>query len=222
MGHKINPKAFRLGITGDWDSRYFTRKHLPRFLEKDEIIRTGIRKKFPRVGIEAIEIERSGDSIQIRIRSSRPGFIIGRGGSGIDDLRKLLIAKIAALRKKYRIPDKVALNVTVEEVRRPEISAAVVAENIALEIEKRTSFRRVLKQALSRVMQAKGAEGAKIMLAGRLGGAEISRTEWDYRGKIPLVTIRSDIDYAEDRAYCTYGVIGIKVWIYKGEKLIKK
>jgi small subunit ribosomal protein S3 len=223
MGHKVNPKAYRLGITEDWESRYFVRKGLPSFLREDVLVRDLIRERLGRVGIEAIEIERSGDALNIKIRASRPGLIIGRGGAGIEDLRKLLIAKIASLRKTQgSIPQKFTLNLTVEEVRRPEMSAAVVAENIAIEIEKRTPFRRAMKQALSRVMQSKGVEGCKIMVSGRLDGAEISRTEWVYGGKIPLVTIRSDIDYAEDRAYCTYGVVGVKVWIYKGEKLPKK
>jgi small subunit ribosomal protein S3 len=138
-------------------------------------------------------------------------------------LKKHVRERITEFRKKQgSTPQKFALNLTVEEVRHPETSAAVVAENIAIEIEKRTPFRRAMKQALSRVMQSKGVEGCKIMVSGRLDGAEISRTEWIAEGKIPLVTIRSDIDYAEDRAYCTYGVIGIKVWIYKGEKLPKK
>lgn len=219
MGHKVNPKSYRLGITRDWESRYFVRKDLPLLLKEDLLIREIIRKKLSRAGIETIEIERSGETVNIKIRSSRPGLIIGRGGSGIEDLKKSLAGKIRDLRKLQKRQLKFPLALTVEEVRNPEFSSAIVAENIALEIEKRMPFRRTIKQALSRVMQNKEVEGCKIMAAGRLDGAEISRTEWIFEGKIPLVTIRSDIDYAEDRAYCTYGVVGIKVWIYKGEKL---
>lgn len=223
MGHKVHPKAHRLGITRNWESRYFVRKGLPAFLQEDLLIREVVRKKLPRVGIEAIEIERSGGTTVVKIRSSRPGLIIGRGGSGIEDLRKLLIKKIGEpQRAQKRSAGKSLLSLTVEEVRKPETSAAIVAENIAVEIEKRTPFRRTIKQALSRVMQSKEVEGCKIMMSGRLDGAEISRTEWLYEGKIPLVTIRSDIDYADDRAYCAYGVVGIKVWVYKGEKHAKK
>lgn len=221
MGHKVNPKAYRLGITRDWESRYCVRKGLPLFLQEDVLVRDIIRKKLQRVGIEAIEIERSGDALHIKIRASRPGLIIGRGGSGIEDLRRLLTKEIKELRVKQKRSPKFTLSLTVEEVRQPEISAAVVAEHIAVELEKRMPFRRTIKQALSRVMQSKGVEGCKIMVSGRLDGAEISRTEWIYEGKIPLVTIRSDIDYAEDRAYCTYGVVGVKVWIYKGEQHVR-
>ncbi len=225
MGHKVNPKAYRLGIIGDWESRYFVKKGLPALLREDVLIRGAVRKKFPRAGIEAIEIERSGEVLNVKIRASRPGLIIGRGGSGIEDLRKVVTEKLRGLRgtalASKRRQQKSALTLTVEEVRRPEMSAAVVAENIALELEKRMPFRRTIKQALLKVMQNKEAEGCKIMAAGRLDGAEISRTEWVSEGKIPLVTIRSEIDYAEDRAYCTYGVVGVKVWIYKGEKHTK-
>jgi len=219
MGHKVNPKSLRLGIHQNWDSRYFVRKDLPLFLREDQLIRKEIHKKFNRMGIEAIEIERSGDSVQIKIRSSRPGMIIGRGGSGIEDIRKELIQKIQKMRRIHKRPEKFNLQLSVEEVKKPETSAAVVAENIAVELEKRTPFRRVIKQALGRIMQSKEVRGARIVVSGRLDGAEISRTEQVQEGSLPLVTIRSDIDYAENRAYCTYGVVGIKVWIYKGERV---
>jgi small subunit ribosomal protein S3 len=218
MGHKVHPKAYRLGIIKDWESRYFVRKGLPFFLEEDVLIRTLIKEKLKRVGIETITIERQGEAINITIRASKPGLIIGRGGSGIEDLRRVLSEKIQELRKKQNRSSKFTLSLSVEEVRHPATSAQVVAESIAVEIEKRTPFRRAIKQALSRVMQSKEVKGCKIMVSGRLDGAEISRTEWISEGKIPLVTLRSDIDYGEDRAYCTYGVVGVKVWIYKGEK----
>jgi small subunit ribosomal protein S3 len=171
------------------------------------------------MGVETIEIERTNEAIQIIIRSARPGLIIGRGGSGIEELRKSLTGAIREFRNKKGITGRFLIQLTIEEVRSPEISSQVVAENIATEIEKRTPFRRVIKQVLSRIMQHKEVKGAKIMVSGRLDGAEISRTEEIHEGKIPLVTLRSDIDYAESEARCTYGVVGIKVWIYKGEQL---
>ncbi len=223
MGHKVHPKAYRLGIIEDWESRYFARKDLPYFLEEDTLIRETIRERLGRVGIETIEIERSGsgDVINIKIKTSRPGLIIGRSGVGIEELRNFLVKKIQQLRSRKNRSKKFTLSILVEEVRQPNVSAAVIAENIAMEIEKRTPFRRAIKQALARVMQSKDVKGCKIMVSGRLDGAEIARTEWVSEGKLPLVTIRSDIDYAQDRAYCTYGVVGVKVWIYKGEKHVR-
>lgn len=219
MGHKTDPNAYRLGITKQWLSRYFAKKGLPSALEEDHLIREVIKKKLAKMGVESVEIERSADSIKIVIKSARPGLIIGRGGTGIEDLRKALTKAIIDFRRKKKGGQKFSLELSIEEVRSPEISAKVVLENIATDIEKRTSFRRVIKQTLARIMHHKEVKGAKIMLSGRLGGAEISRTEWLSEGKIPLATIRSDIDYAKGEAYCTYGVVGIKVWIYKGEKL---
>jgi small subunit ribosomal protein S3 len=224
MGHKVDPRAYRLGISKDWLSRYFVRKGLAQFLEEDLLIRETIKDKLGRVGIESIEIERtSNDAISIKIKSSRPGLIIGRGGSGVEDLKKTLEKNIKKLRERQKKANqKFTISLTVEEVRNPETSAKIVAENIAMELEKRVPFRRAIKQALSRVMQSKDVKGCKIMVSGRLDGAEIARTEWISEGKIPLVTLRSDIDFAHDEAYCTYGVVGVKVWIYKGEKFKEK
>lgn len=221
MGHKIKPTAYRIGISKPWLSRYLVKKNLPAMLEEDHIIRAVAKKKLIKMGVESVEIERTVDAIQIFIRSARPGLIIGRGGTGIDELRKAIVKAVQQFRKKKKIEGKLSIQLTIEEVRQPETSAKVVAENIATELEKRTRFRRVIKQALARVMQhKKEVKGAKIMVSGRLDGAEISRTEWLHEGKIPLVTIRSDIDYAEFEAHCTYGVVGVKVWIYKGEKTL--
>jgi len=219
MGHKIKPTAYRIGITKPWQSRYMVRRNLPLVLEEDQLIREVTKKKLAKTGVESIEIERTQDAIQIIVRSARPGLIIGRGGSGIDDLRAAVMKVIQQFRKKKNVKERLVLRLTIEEVRQPEISSNVVAENIVTEIEKRTRFRRVIKQALERIVKHKEVKGAKIMVSGRLDGAEISRTEWLHEGKIPLVTIRSDIDYAERVAHCTYGTVGIKVWIYKGEKL---
>lgn len=219
MGHKIDPRAYRVGITTPWKSRYFAKRDLPKALEEDSTLRRLIAKKLDKMGVESVEIERSADTIQVVIKSARPGLIIGRGGSGIEELRRELEAAIAKLRAERRDKGKFNVKLTIEEVKKPEISAPIIAANIAADIEKRTPFRRVMKQAMARIMQHKEVGGAKIMLSGRLDGAEISRTEWMYEGKIPLVTIRSDIDYGEARAECTYGTVGIKVWIYKGEKL---
>jgi small subunit ribosomal protein S3 len=219
MGHKIHPRSYRIGTGLTWKSRYFKRKDLPLALEEDMIIRETIKKKLAKMGIESIEVERSNENIQIVIKSARPGLIIGRGGTGIEDLRKTLARAIDKFRRKKRRTEKISLQISVEEVKKPEISAQVVAENITADIEKRTPFRRIMKQYLARILQHKEVGGAKIMLSGRLDGAEISRTEWLAEGKIPLVTIRSDIDYGEAEAYNTYGVVGVKVWIYKGEQL---
>ncbi|MFN7088593.1 MAG: 30S ribosomal protein S3 [Candidatus Paceibacteria bacterium] len=219
MGHKVRPNAYRLGISKPWRSRYLLKKDLPLALEEDHIIRQVINKKLAKMGVESIEIERTQDSIQILIKSARPGLIIGRGGTGIEDLRRVIMREVEKFRKKKNIESKYSIQLTVEEVKHPEISSKVVAENIAQELEKRTPFRRTIKQALSRIMQHKEVKGAKIMVSGRLDGAEIARTEWISEGKIPLVTIRSDIDYGEAEAHCTYGVVGVKVWIYRGEKL---
>lgn len=219
MGHKIKPTSYRIGITKPWKSRYFLKKGLPFALEEDETIRAVIREKLAKMGIESLEIERTTDAMKVLIRSARPGLIIGRGGTGIDELRKAITSAVLKLRKKRRVEGKFNLEITVEEVRSPETSAKVVAENIANEFEKRTPFRRVIKQTMARIIQHKDVKGAKIQVSGRLDGAEISRREWIREGSIPLVTIRSDIDYAEAEAHCTYGVVGIKVWVYKGEKL---
>ncbi|MEW5805194.1 MAG: 30S ribosomal protein S3 [Patescibacteria group bacterium] len=218
MTHKTNPISHRLGIFENWRSRYFKRKDLGFLLEEDHLIRDLIDKKFKRSGIERIEIERSGQEVKLFIFSARPGFIIGRGGTGINDLRQELEKNISKLRQKNNYSQDFVLQISVEEVKKPEISARIVSENIALALEKRAPFRRVMKSTLSKIMSYKEVKGAKILVSGRLGGVEISRTEWLSDGKIPLITLRSKIDYTENRAYCSYGVLGIKVWIYKGEQ----
>lgn len=221
MTHKTNPISYRLGITNNWRARYFPKKNIGFFLEEDELIRRTIQKKFKRSGIERVEIERYANTIKIFIKTARPGFLIGRGGSGVDELRKFLTEVLKKFRTRKNQGTDFVLQLNIEEVKKSEISAQIVAENIAISLERRIPFRRVIKNALAKIVSHKDVKGAKIKVSGRLDGVTISRREFVSEGKIPLVTIRSNIDYAEERAYCTYGVIGIKVWIYKGEILEK-
>ncbi len=220
MTHKTNPISYRLGVNEEWRSRYFDQKNLKFFLEEDEIIRNTINKLFKRSSIERIDIERvRGNNIKIFISTARPGIIIGRGGKGIEDLRKELLKKIIKFRKEKNLETKnIDLDLAITEVKKPDISAQLISENIATALEKRVPYRKVIKNALEKITTYKEVQGAKIKVSGRLNGVEIARREWVSKGRIPLITIRSNIDYAENKAYCTYGVIGIKVWIYKGEK----
>lgn len=212
MGHHVHPKAFRIREIGDWDSRGFYGKKFPEYLEADLKIREFLKKKFERMTIEKIEIERFRNRINVIISSARPGLIIGRGGGGVEELKKELESKILGNKGKTE------LRIEIREVKNPWSSAPLVAQWIASQIEKRVPYRRVLKGALDKIMSTKGAQGAKVLVAGRLNGVEISRTEWLKKGKLPRQTIRADIDYNDERALCTYGIIGIKVWIYKGER----
>ncbi|MBI2592784.1 MAG: 30S ribosomal protein S3 [Candidatus Colwellbacteria bacterium] len=208
MGRKIRPDTFRLGITDRWDARWLSMKRAPEWLAEDEKVRKVIMEKIGQAGIAKIETERTPDKYKIYIKASRPGLIIGRGGKGIEELNKLLEKVVEA---------KVALSLNVEELKRTEVSAAQLAQSIAWDLEKRIKFRRTLKKYLDVVTQNKDVEGAKIMVAGRLDGAEIARREHLQRGKLPLGTLRASIDYGTATAFTTYGAIGIKVWIYKGE-----
>ena len=223
MTHKTNPISYRLGVNEEWRSRYFDRKNLKFFLEEDEIIRNTINKLFKRSSIERIDIERvRGNNIKIFISTARPGIIIGRGGKGIEDLRKELLKKIIKFRKEKNLETKnIDLDLAITEVKKPDISAQLISENIAAALEKRVPYRKIIKNALEKITTYKEVQGAKIKVSGRLNGVEIARREWVSKGRIPLITIRSNIDYAENKAYCTYGVIGIKVWIYKGEKQLE-
>ena len=214
MAHKVHPKAFRIKETADWNSRGFYQKRLPQYLEEDFKIREFLKKKIGKLGVEKIEIERSPGKINVIISSARPGLIIGRGGGGIEDLKKELDATLPPPSKE----EKQELKMEIREIRAPWASAQLASQWMAQQIEKRVPFRRVLKQALDKIMAQKGVEGARVEVAGRLGGVEIARREWLKRGRLPRQTLRAQIDYAQERAYCTYGVIGIKVWIYKGEK----
>lgn len=208
MGKKIRPDSYRLGILDNWQARWFSLKNARTWLEEDEKIRKVIMEKIGQAGIAKIEIERTPDKYKIFIKASRPGLIIGRGGKGIEELTKLL---------EKAIKSKVALSLNVEELKRTEVSAAQVAQSVAWDLEKRIKFRRTLKKYLDVMIQNKEVQGAKIMVAGRLDGADIARREHLQKGKLPLGTLRARIDYAAATAFTTYGSIGIKVWIYKGE-----
>lgn len=208
MGQKVNPIAFRIGINKDWSSRWFSDKNYAKFVREDENIRKFIYKELAKTAIEKVNIDRSAKKITITIYSGRPGMIIGRGGTGAEDFK----GKIKKL-----LPANMVLEMNIVEVKEPQISAPLVAEGIAGQLEKRIPFRKAMNQAIEQVMQNKKAQGIKILVSGRLNGAEMSRSEVLSKGKIPLHTLRADIDYSQKEAHTTYGLIGVKVWIYKGE-----
>jgi len=209
LGQKVNPIGLRLGIVKTWDSRWYARKKYSDYILEDYNIRKFIKKKLYHAGISRIEIERSSKRVRLRIFTSRPGIVIGKKGSEISQLKKEL-EKI--------IPHEVLID--IQEVRKPEIDAQLVAENIALQIVRRVAFRRAMKRGISSAMRF-GAKGVKIICSGRLGGAEMARTEWYKEGRVPLHTLRADIDYGFIEANTTYGIVGVKVFIFKGEILDK-
>ena len=210
MSHRVQPKAFRIRGIEDWDSRGFYEKDFALTLKEDLKIREFLQKKIGKLGVTKIEIERFPAKINIIIWTSRPGLVIGRGGGGIEELKKELEGKILKRKGECKIE--------IREVKSPWTSASLVSQWMADQVERRVRYRRVLKGALAKIMAQKGVEGARVGLSGRLNGVEIARREWLKKGRLPRQTIRADIDYAQNRAYCTYGVVGIKVWIYKGEK----
>lgn len=214
MSHKVHPKVFRIKETADWDSRWLDRKRFADNLEEDYLMREYINKKLAKVGIERIEIERSPGKTSVVISSARPGLIFGRGGAGIEEIKKEITKTIF----KKVAGKKPELRLEVKEVRNPWTSSTLSGQFIAQQLEKRTPFRKVLKQALAKIMANKEVKGVRMMVAGRLDGAEIARKEVMKKGQLPRQTIRADIDYGVATAHCTYGNIGIKVWIYKGEK----
>ncbi len=232
MSHRVHPKSYRLRGIDDWDSRWFSKKNLSQYLEEDFHIREFIMKKLEKAGgVEKIEIERFPGKIKVGIFSARPGLIIGRGGEGVENLRKQLFLQLsrkALSNSSYLLSSKnfnnenkdkkLELKLEIKEVRNPWFSASLSAQWMAQQIEKRIQHRRVLKQSLDKIIITKGVEGARVEIAGRLGGSDIARREWLKKGRLPRQTIRADIDYGQARANCSYGVIGIKVWIYKGEK----
>ena len=207
MGQKVNPHGLRVGVIKDWDSRWYADADFADYLVEDYNIRTFLKKKLYSAGVSKIEIERASDRVKIIIYTAKPGIVIGKGGAEIE--------KVKAELKKFT--DK-KLIVDIKEVKRPDKDAQLVAENIALQLENRISFRRAMKSTMSRSMKA-GVLGIKTAVGGRLGGAEIARSESYREGSIPLHTLRADIDYGTAEAHTTYGCIGIKVWIYKGEVL---
>lgn len=219
MAHKIKPNSFRLGILRNWSSRWFSDvKTRKQFLEEDILIRKVVMDKLAAAGIVYIDIERTANIYRVFIRAARPGLIIGRGGKGIDELNKEIIKKLIKLRTRNGIEGAIPnISLNIQELPRGEVSAVVTAQNIAFDLEKRFKFRRTIKKHLDEMMQTRGVKGAKIKVGGRLDGAEISRSEHLSAGSLPLTTLRADIDYGEATAFTTYGTIGIKVWIYKGE-----
>lgn len=218
MGRKVNPFVFRLGEITTWRSRWFSAKKFQNFLKEDYYLRDFVFQKLKKSGLGGVEIERSQNNIKIIIFTSRPGLIIGKGGAGIETLKND-IERFYARKVKVDKSAKVNIKLQIEEIAKPDSNAQIVGQQIADQIEKRIPFRRTLKQAIDKVAQDKDVKGVKVMMSGRLDGSEMARREWLSKGKVPLQTLRSDIDFARVNAYCRYGVIGIKVWIYKGEKL---
>jgi small subunit ribosomal protein S3 len=216
MGHKVNPKALRLNITRTWPSKWFARgKDLIKNLEQDVKLKNYLFAELREAGVDRVEIERGSHNITIGIFTAKPGILIGRGGSGAGDLKKKLHDKFL---KNFKLSE---INLNITEVDRPNLSSAIIAQAMAIDIEKRMPFRRVMKQAISRIERA-GALGVKVVVSGRLNGAEIARTEMLTSGKVPLHTLRADIDFAKVTAKTTYGTIGIKLWIYKGDVFKKE
>ncbi|PKM91260.1 30S ribosomal protein S3 [Candidatus Falkowbacteria bacterium HGW-Falkowbacteria-1] len=219
MGKKINPKIIRMGITRTWPSTWFSAGNdYIRQTRQDVLMRKYILKEFREAGVDRVEISRNSGKIAVDVYTAKPGIIIGRGGNGVEELKKNVHKKFLSNPMKIRLGD---INVNIKEVENPNLSAQINVQSIALEIEKRVPFRKVMKQALSRVERA-GALGVKIMVSGRLNGAEIARSEKLIFGKLPLSTLRANIDYARGVAHTTYGSIGVKVWVYKGEVFKQK
>ena len=220
MTHVVHPLAHRIGIIRDWKSRWFggSREEYRTFLRGDVLLVDYLNKRLRGFYVASIETERNEKTLRFIIKTSRPGMIIGRSGEGATKLRTDILKE--AKRLKISMPEQ--LKVDIEEVRYPESNAAIVSQMIAEGMEKRMPFRRVMKQALDKVMANRDVKGARIRVGGRLGGAEMSRTEQVKKGAIPLQTFRADIDYAREKAYLPYGVLGIKVWIYKGEVFNEK
>jgi small subunit ribosomal protein S3 len=210
VGQKVHPKGLRIGIIKDWDAKWYSQKDYKKLLLEDFKVRKFIKEKLYASGISRVEIERAANRVKINIFTAKPGIVIGRGGAEVENLKKQLEAMTGK-----------RININISEVKKPELDAQLVAESVAASLEKRIAFRRAMKQSVSRTMRM-GAEGIKIMCGGRLAGAEIARSEWYSEGKVPLHTLRADIDYGFAEANTTYGKIGVKVWIYKGEILPEK
>ncbi len=223
MAHKVNPKLFRLKRTKDWDSKGFYEKDFSKYLEEDFVIRQFLDEKIGDCGVARIKIKRSLNTVEVIIYSMRPGLIIGRGGEGINKLREDLLKRLIrrGVRKREKKEDP-RIKLEVKEVRDPWSNASLVAQWMADQIEKRVHYRTVLKKALGKIMGQKGIKGAKVQVSGRLNGISIARTEWLREGLLPRQTIRADIDYFQDKALCSYGVVGIKVWIYQKENKLEK
>ena len=207
MGQKVHPIGFRLGIIKTWDSRWFANRNYAKLVHEDRMIRNYIKERLYHAGISKVEIERAASKAKIKIYTARPGIVIGKKGSEIETLRK-------DLEKKFNRE----ILIDIQEVRRPELDATLVGENIALQLVRRVAFRRAMKRAVTSALKF-GAKGVRVACAGRLAGAEMARREWYREGRVPLHTLRADIDYGTALAKTTYGIIGVKVWIFKGEVL---
>jgi small subunit ribosomal protein S3 len=210
MGQKTHPKGFRLGVTEQWDSKWFARREYPQLLHEDLRIRKFLKERLYHAGISKVEIERAANKAKINIYTARPGIVIGKKGAEIEKLK----GDISRLTKRESF-------INIHEVRRPDVDGQLVAENVALQLERRVAFRRAMKEAVGRAMRM-GAQGVRIQCAGRLGGAEIARREWYREGRVPLHTLRADISFGLAEGKTTYGVIGIKAWIFRGEVLTKE
>ncbi|MFH1246502.1 MAG: 30S ribosomal protein S3 [Candidatus Liptonbacteria bacterium] len=227
MGQKINPISLRIGITKGWQSRWFFpgkgegisegRYPYAKYLAEDEAIRKVIKKKISQAGIAGVEVERTSNNLRVLIKAARPGFVIGQGGKGIEELSKAIEAALIKTRgPRAKAAKKMNLSVNVEELKRTEVSASYVAQQIAWDLEKRMPFRRTMKKYIEGIMQNRDVKGVKLMLSGRLDGAEIARHEAMRKGELPLQTLRHDIDYGTNTAFTTFGTVGIKVWISRG------
>jgi len=207
LGQKVHPTGYRLGVIKTWSSRWFAKKEYAQFLHEDLALRKIVKEKLYHAGVAKIDIDRAGNRVKINIHTARPGIIIGKKGSEVDKLKKDL---------ETRTGKQIYINIM--EIRKPEMDAQLVAENVALQLERRVAFRRAMKKSVTSALRF-GAQGVKVACAGRLAGAEIARSEWYREGRVPLHTIRADIEYGFAQAKTTYGIIGIKVWIYKGDVL---
>lgn len=219
MSHKVHPYSHRLGIIRDWQSRWFgARGQYQKFLKADVLLREFLEKKLRGFYVNAIEIERGNNSMRLTVKTARPGMVIGRSGEGSTKLRQEVIKFL----NKIGADVPKSFHFDIEEVKNPEAQARIIAQSIAEGLEKRMPFKRVVKQAIDKSMGNRGVEGVKVTLSGRLGGADIGRTETLKKGRLPLQTLRADIDFAREKAYMSYGVVGIKVWIYRGEIFVNK
>jgi len=210
VGQKVHPKGFRLNVTENWDSRWFARREYSDLLHEDIKIRNFLKKRLYHAGVSKIDIERAANKAKINIHTARPGIVIGKKGAEIEKLKQ----ELSRLTRKETF-------INIHEVRRPDVDAQLVAENVALQLERRVAFRRAMKEALARAMRM-GAQGVRIQSSGRLGGSEIARREWYREGRVPLHTLRADVNYGFAEAKTTHGIIGVRVWIFRGEVLSRQ
>jgi small subunit ribosomal protein S3 len=210
MGHKVHPNGFRLGVSRTWNAKWYSDKEYTALLREDLVIRALIRKRLANASVSLVEIERGVNHVTVSIHTAKPGIVIGKGGANVESLRKAV----------GELSDR-KVKVEIREIRQPELDAVLVANNIAQQLLRRIAFRKAIKQSIQRTMKA-GAKGVKVAVAGRLGGSEMARREWDKEGRIPLGTLRADISYGQVVSRTTYGTIGVKVWVYRGDVIPEK